>query len=61
MVHKDEAWVRAKVKDDPEMYNSVELRAAQLGCWCAHENCHSDVLVGLCEQMFGVGSWSWEK
>ena len=28
VVHKDEAWVRAKVKYDPEMYNLGELRGA---------------------------------
>ena len=28
VVRKNEAWVRAKVKDVPEMYNLEELRAA---------------------------------
>ena len=37
------------------MYNFQELRSDHLGCWCAHENCHSGVLVGLCEERFG--SW----
>ena len=46
MVRKNEAWVRTKVKDDPEMYNLKELRGAQLGYLCAHENCHFGVLVG---------------
>ena len=29
VVRRNEAWVRAKVKEDPEMYNLQELRAAQ--------------------------------
>ena len=53
MVHKDEAWVRAKVKDDPEMYNLDVGALTKIAIPTFLWDCISKGL--------GVGSWSWEK
>lgn len=37
--------------DSPELYDQLdELANKELGCWCAPEECHGDVLVRLFEE-----------
>ena len=36
------------IRSTPELFNSLdELRGRVLGCWCAPEGCHGDVLIKL--------------
>ena len=53
VVRKNEAWVRAKVKDDPEMYNLDVGALTKIAIPTFLWDCISKGL--------GVGSWSWEK
>jgi hypothetical protein len=46
VIAKYEAWLR----EQPGLMASVgELRGKVLGCWCAPQACHGDVLVRLAE------------
>ena len=36
------------IRQKPELFNNLEeLRGKELGCWCAPEGCHGDVLIKL--------------
>lgn len=40
---------RAWILEQPELLRSLwEIEGKVLGCWCAPEKCHGDVLVDLC-------------
>lgn len=44
VIAKYEVWV----KEQPELMEALpELRGKILGCWCAPQACHGDVLVRL--------------
>lgn len=43
-----ETYIRAKLVASPELRAELEgLRGKNLGCWCAPEPCHGDVLLKL--------------
>jgi len=37
----------ARIASDPSMYDLNELRGKTLGCWCAPNRCHGDILIDL--------------
>lgn len=42
---------RDYIKSNPELMNSLgELEGKILGCWCAPEPCHGDILIELLEE-----------
>ncbi len=44
VVRKYEEWV----KEQPHLMSSLhELKGKNLGCWCAPQACHGDVLIRL--------------
>ena len=50
VIGKYEAWVRQQ----PQLLASLaELRGKVLGCWCAPQACHGEVLVKLVEELCG--------
>lgn len=51
VIHKFEVWVRQQPNLMASLY---ELRGKTLGCWCAPERCHGDVLARLADEV-GVG------
>lgn len=48
-----EAYIRKKIKEDPDKYDLKLLKGKCLGCWCKPEACHGDVLRKLCMEKFG--------
>jgi hypothetical protein len=40
-------YITKKISENPEYYDVSELRNKTLGCWCAPESCHGDVLISL--------------
>jgi len=47
---KYEAWIRQQ----PILMASIpQLRGKRLGCWCAPNPCHGDVLVKLVKELTG--------
>lgn len=47
VIAKYEAWIATR----PELLGALpELRGKTLGCWCAPETCHGDVLARLAEE-----------
>ena len=47
VIAKYEAWIR----EQPALMASLpELRGKVLGCWCAPQACHGDVLARLAEE-----------
>jgi len=44
---KFEAYIRKKMKEDPEIFDIRELRGKNLGCWCRPDRCHGDVLLKI--------------
>lgn len=47
-LEKYEAYIRAKMQREPDLYAELYLMKGQvLGCWCRPERCHGDVLVKL--------------
>ena len=50
VIAKYEAWLRTQ----PHLLAALpELRGKVLGCWCAPQACHGDVLVRLADQAGG--------
>jgi len=47
IIEEYEEYIRKKIKDDPEKYNIENLRGKKLGCWCAPDACHGDVLIKI--------------
>jgi len=40
-------YIEQKIREDPETYDLEKLRGKRLGCWCAPQACHGDVLLEL--------------
>ena len=48
VIEKYRLWI----KTQPDLMNSLhELRGKVLGCWCAPDACHGDVLMELINKM----------
>jgi hypothetical protein len=51
------AKYREHVLSSPELMSKLpELRGKVLGCWCAPQLCHGDVLLELIDELYGAGS-----
>lgn len=52
VIQKYEAYIRNKINANPEMKSELEkLRGKNLGCWCAPEPCHGNVLLNILNEM----------
>lgn len=40
-------YICAKIANNPAIYDLDELRGKTLGCWCAPDPCHGDILRDL--------------
>lgn len=48
---KYEIYIRQLIKNNPSIKTELlNLKGANLGCWCAPESCHGDVLLKLIEE-----------
>jgi hypothetical protein len=48
VLDKYEKYIRNKLESDSKLIeNLIELKGKNLGCWCAPEPCHGDILVKL--------------
>lgn len=48
VMKKYEAYIRKRLAAEPALREALQgLRGKRLGCWCAPEPCHADVLVRL--------------
>jgi hypothetical protein len=51
IIEKYERYMRRVLLEDEQMRkNLLSLRGKNLGCWCAPEPCHGDVLVRLLDE-----------
>lgn len=50
VIREYEGYIREKILEDPDTYRLRELKGKNLGCWCAPEPCHGDVLMKLMEE-----------
>ncbi len=51
VISKFREHMAAKLKGDPELVKElVAMKGKNLGCWCAPEPCHADVLLDLIKQ-----------
>lgn len=47
-VHRDLAYINERLQSEATLQTELEfLRGKQLGCWCAPETCHGDILAEL--------------
>lgn len=45
---KYKKYIKKKLEEDPELLvELLKLEGKNLGCWCAPESCHGDILVKL--------------
>ena len=52
VIQKFEEYARKRIAEDPEFRIKVKaLKGKVLGCWCAPNACHGDVLVKLTEEL----------
>ena len=52
------------IETQPELLDSLgELRGKVLGCWCAPQRCHGDVLLALANEAapLGVDPYEWSE
>ena len=48
VLNKYENYIRNKLKENPSLENELkELKNKNLGCWCAPEPCHGNILKKL--------------
>ena len=45
-----ENYIRKKIIEDNLIEELLDLESKNLGCWCAPNRCHGDVLVKLIEE-----------
>lgn len=48
-------YIQWKMAEDPDYYNITELKHKNLGCWCAPERCHGDVLKAILDTLDTYG------
>ncbi len=51
-----EAYIRNKIRTEYGVEKLLELRGKHLGCWCAPEPCHADVLLRLIDEAVRTGT-----
>jgi len=50
-------WYQSHVRQAPELLAALhELYGKTLGCWCAPQACHGDVLAGLVAEALGLAA-----
>lgn len=51
VIQKYKTFIKEKLDKDPELVKDLlSMRGKNLGCWCAPEPCHGDVLVELMDE-----------
>lgn len=50
VVEKYREYIVQQIEEKDLHFKLEELRGKQLGCWCAPESCHGDVLLSLLEK-----------
>ncbi len=50
-----ETYIRNKIRTEYGVEKLLELRGKHLGCWCAPEPCHADVLLRLIDEAVRTG------
>jgi len=51
-INKYESYIRARLRNEPELRSLLaQLRGKRLGCWCAPDPCHADVLLRLINEL----------
>ncbi len=51
VIQKFRGYMEARLKDNPDLVKElVALKGKNLGCWCAPEPCHADVLMELIQK-----------
>lgn len=52
VLHMYEEYMRNRLEVEPELKERLKaLRGKCLGCWCAPEKCHGDVLIRLLQEI----------
>jgi len=51
VIQKYKIYIKEKLDNDPELVKEMlSMKGKNLGCWCAPEPCHGDVLVELIKE-----------
>lgn len=52
VIQKYEVWLREQLRNSPFLIKSLmELDGKVLGCWCAPQRCHGEVLIKIIEEL----------
>ena len=54
-IERYEKYIREKIEKDPT-FDIETLRGKNLGCWCAPDPCHGDVLKRILEESAGFST-----
>ena len=46
-LEKYKEYILKKINENPEIYNLNEINGKNLGCWCAPEPCHGNILIEI--------------
>ncbi len=48
VIEKYKIYIKAKLRDNPSLVDDLRaMKGKNLGCWCAPEPCHADVLLEI--------------
>ena len=53
VIEKYETYIRDKIERENLRGELLDLKGKRLGCWCAPEGCHGDLLVKLIDEFSG--------
>lgn len=61
VIKRYDRYIRARLKQEPRLLNKLNLlKGKNLGCWCAPEACHANVLLKLIDEYFNNSTTSLE-